>query len=405
MKEQKILESIIEQIELPDRAYEQAVERYEALQDWVKKPTSKLAGYDPHVFVQGSFALGTAIKPVDPNDDYDLDLSTKLRTGVTQEANSQEQLKTLLGEELAAYAKANGFNEGPESKRRCWRLNYSDSTHGKIGFHMDVVPGIPEKADRSRRRVLLMEQRQMTRQLAESLVKTAMSITDDQHAHYKAQNAPEWPSSNPEGYTAWFQHQMRGTQDSTIKAEAQFDNVPLYRRKRPLQRIVQLLKWHRDQMFRSPTAKDSKPISAIITTLAATYYEPGADIVASLRTVLQGLKAFADSGATKVPNPVNPEENFADKWEEAAYAKYDLKGAFKRWAYQVSRDFEKYLSATSPQLLREAVQRDLGYSLSVQGTDKAFGGVPAAAVAAPTILTRPRIEIGQQSPKPWGSAE
>lgn len=41
-----------------------------------------------------------------------------------------------------------------------------------------------------------------------------------------------------------------------------------------------------------------------------------------------GLKQFADSGLEVVPNPVNPDENFADRWNMSECADLQLKRKF-----------------------------------------------------------------------------
>lgn len=77
------LDVLLREIDLPARAYELAEHRYKDLSEWMGRPKSRLAGYDTHMFVQGSFALGTPIRPVNDGDEYDLDFTCKLRQGVS----------------------------------------------------------------------------------------------------------------------------------------------------------------------------------------------------------------------------------------------------------------------------------------------------------------------------------
>jgi hypothetical protein len=66
------------------------------------------------------------------------------------------------------------------------------------------------------------------------------------------------------------------------------DELPLYRWKTPLQRAVQILKRHRDVMFeKNPNAK---PISIIITTLAALCYSGESDISSTLQNIIVNLQ-------------------------------------------------------------------------------------------------------------------
>lgn len=67
--------------------------------------------------------------------------------------------------------------------------------------------------------------------------------------------------------------------------------------------------------------KDDKPISIIITTLAAKAYNRQTSIIDGLLHVVNNIDKYieerrdANGKVIKwISNPVNPEENFADKW-------------------------------------------------------------------------------------------
>lgn len=59
-----ILEKMIEMLELPESAYEKATKRYEDLGEWFDRDESLVKDKNPHIFPQGSFRLGTAIRPL-----------------------------------------------------------------------------------------------------------------------------------------------------------------------------------------------------------------------------------------------------------------------------------------------------------------------------------------------------
>src|SRR5258707_15370265 len=103
MENDKRLLLLLEGIELPDRAYESAKKRYDDLGAWFDRNDCTVRDHDPHIFVQGSFAFGTAIRPVKAGQEYDLDLSCKLRKDVGRSTHSQRQLKEMVGIELEAY--------------------------------------------------------------------------------------------------------------------------------------------------------------------------------------------------------------------------------------------------------------------------------------------------------------
>ena len=81
---------------------------------------------------------------------------------------------------------------------------------------------------------------------------------------------------------------------------------------------------------------DGKPISMIITTLAAHAYNNEADLYDALYSIIKGMPEYilTKNGAPWVPNPVNPDENFADKWKENP--KKELN--FRKWFVQVEKD-------------------------------------------------------------------
>lgn len=57
------LEGLAKDIDVPPSLYEEANSRYLSVGNWLGRPTSTLLKYSPDVYVQGSFRLGTPIKP------------------------------------------------------------------------------------------------------------------------------------------------------------------------------------------------------------------------------------------------------------------------------------------------------------------------------------------------------
>ena len=104
---------------------------------------------------------------------------------------------------------------------------------------------------------------------------------------------------------------------------------------------MQLLKRHRDLMFGDD---GEAPISIIITTLAARAYDGSPSVVVALSDVLQRMPLLierTETGEPIVENPVNPLENFADKW-----AKHPRREpCFFEWIAQARHDLER-LEAT-----------------------------------------------------------
>ena len=347
-KNEKLLNKIVEGVELPESAYTKAKDRYHDLGDWLGREGSTCENNDPHVFSQGSFRLGTAIRPLSENEEYDLDLACNLREGINAATHSQRDLKILIGSELELYRIARNIKAPLDEKHRCWRLDYADN----LSFHMDIVPCIPEEETNRHLLQVSMESYGLNESLAKEAADLAVGITDNRLPHYKIKPS-DWQISNPEGYARWFQERMQITQGKIMALEkAQVDEIPLYKQKTPLQRAIQILKRHRDQMFKDNT--DSKPISVIITTISGNNYSGSNNLESTLNEILAGLNQFMNSGEDILPNPVNPKENFADRWSMPQYSHLRLKENFHMWVKAVTRDFDSIKSSTELEFISEA---------------------------------------------------
>ena len=101
---------------MPSSRYEAAERSYKAIGTWLCRDASCVLRADPKIYIQGSFRLGTAIRPISDSEDYDVDLVCELSLSKTE--LTQVRLKALLGGELKAYAEAHQMDE-PEEGRRC----------------------------------------------------------------------------------------------------------------------------------------------------------------------------------------------------------------------------------------------------------------------------------------------
>jgi len=289
-----ILKKSAEMLDIPESYYLEAKKRYEGVGNWLSKNDSALAIYNPEIYPQGSFLLGTVIKPISNKDEYDIDLVCFL-ADLDKNHTSQSDLKSIVGERL----KENDDYKRLLDKegRRCWTLNYADE------FHMDILPAIND----------------LDFQLKGDLYEDAILITDKKKVD---QGDSKWPKSNPKGYAKWFFSRQEIVY-MTIKKqiakilEKSIDDVPHYKVKTPLQRVVQILKRHRDIFFLKKQEKYI-PISIIITTLAAKIYQGQEDIYTTLSDILNGINEdiVKQDGKFNITNPANQEENFADKWNE-----------------------------------------------------------------------------------------
>lgn len=389
-KSNDVLNTILEKIELPESAYEKAEKRYKDLGDWLHRPESTCVNFDPYVFSQGSFRLGTAIRP-DSEEQYDLDMGCNLRRGLDKTSITQKQLKHLVGHELELYRNARGIKEELAEKKRCWRLEYADG----LSFHMDIVPCVPESdTGRGLLKKRMVENSKFDENLAQNVSQLAVSITDNTDFTYAVVNE-NWRISNPEGYARWFETRMKTARlvinEREMRFKASIDSLPYYQWKTPLQQVIQLLKRHRDTMFKNN--EDSKPISVIITTLAAKSYKGESDLASALNTVLSEMDDHISAQAPMIPNPVNPAEDFADKWYDEKSAQYRLQENFYKWLYQARADFSALCSSDDTQRIVNAAQNGLDLKLDSSSVARLLG--------IPAVTAKPTFAIQSSDPKPW----
>jgi hypothetical protein len=388
---QDYLEAIAAELEISEARYEQAYSRYHSLGEWLNRDASSIKQYNPTIYVQGSFALGTVIKPYTDAEEYDVDVVCELEK-LSRTQLSQRQLKNLLGIEIEAYRKGNNIQKPLEERRRCWALNYADGAQ----FHMDIVPALPNGAGVK----LLLERARLDARWAN----TAISITDNEVWNYPVIN-DDWPRSNPKGYLQWFKSRMsvlfeRRKAELASKTNASVEKIPDYKVKTPLQSAIMILKRHRDIMFAGDRT-NSCPISIIITTLAGHAYQGEEQLASTLFAILSRMDSFVlqIGGKSMIPNPSDPSENFADKWEQFP----ERKDAFYRWLNKARRDF----SAISEEYSRKAITESLAPHIGRELAGRAEGridnstqgsllkGISTASVGAtaaqPSFGNEPRV--------------
>lgn len=373
-----VLEHIAAELDISTSRFEDAKERYESIGEWLSRKDSSLSCHQPTISPQGSILLGTVIRPLNDEEEYDVDLVCQL--SATKSAFTQKGLKEAVGREVALYAKSRNMSNPPKEGRRCWTLTYADGAQ----FHMDVLPAIP---DAEGYRSMLRTQGFGILADDLSLTKDAIAITDYTHQNYDRMS-PDWPQSNPKGYAEWFRSRMmeqlaarKRAYAALEKIAASVDEIPDHKVKTPLQRAIQLLKRHRDGMFADDP--EHKPISIIITTLAALAYNEEATIAEALSGILKRMHQFIDcsTGVARVENPVNPAENFADKWAEVPKKSEN----FDEWLKRAQHDFGTYLRGCPSGTLPEEVKQPLGSRLVERG-------LAAAALAATTA------DVAQSAP-------
>lgn len=352
----ELLEQVARSLDIPDEVHEEAVRKYDELGHWLEEKDKEQGRREPRIYPQGSFRLGTVIRPISDEADFDIDLVYE--RDLRKSSTTQHQLKDEAGEHLESFVDflKESHREAPELQpgRRCWTLQYPDQ------FHMDILPAIPN--DDRRKSGGMMDA-------------TAIHISDV--------SLHEWQHSNPIGYGEWFKGQMlqqfqekrahlaraelqaKGMvlTEGMIKAAA--EQVPEYKVKTPLQRAVQILKRHRDVHFKDDC--DNRPASIVLTTLAAKSYRNEGNLIDALINLVRGMPEHIEYRVVNgkrvawVPNPVNSEENFADRWQDEDRPHREKK--FRAWLQKVELDMTAALKGGGIHKVVDLLGTTLGRSV------------------------------------------
>ena len=280
-----LLDGAVETLDISPHLQRLATRRYQEVGTWLAEHGQP--GW--RIYPQGSFRLGTVVRPNTRNGEYDIDLVSLLP--IAKESITQAGLKQRVGDMLVAYVRSRngqGHTDGPKScrpRRRCWTLGYPDH-----GFHLDVLPAIPDV----------------------DYAPTGILLTDVE--------LREWQHSNPIGYATWFRNRSEELQsllaEAAAKRHVNVADVPEWEVRSTLQRVVQVLKWH--SMLHFANEPDIRPPSILITTLAGQAYAGEHDLYTATRNALNGMTEFIEKrdGKWWVSNPAHEDENFADKWND-----------------------------------------------------------------------------------------
>ena len=272
---------IAAEIEISETQAEKAKESYEAVGNYLN---NNIKQYYVRIFPQGSFMLGTEIKPISDKDEYDIDLVATIDNKFT----SAKDLKNIVGDVLKT---SDRYSEKVEEGKRCWTIQYSESAN----YHMDILPTMKSDTYFQNKKLI-------------------MTHKEDENSDY------EFRQTNPEAYYDWFVKRMEEekkklTEEYAIRNKIEIVEVPEYKIKTTLQIAIEILKRYRDIKFKD--TPDIKPISIILTTLIARIYTGKENVYELIEKFSKEYVLYLErdeNGNVLIQNPVNKNENFADKW-------------------------------------------------------------------------------------------
>lgn len=304
------LNSICEQLDLTQTQLDRIETAYEAVGNHLASSDDALLK-DAQIYVQGSVRLRTTVKPIG-KDEFDIDLICYLpnSTGCTRDemlAAVDKRLKESDRYKSLVVPLSRGF-----------RIDYAGD------YHLDITPARDHEL---------------------------MPLISG-HAIWVPDKREQWKESNAKGMAEWFDTIKRLTpkqHQSMLLSKSQnnetVEQLPNQSLKAPLNRIIQILKRHRDEWAEENKNQLSeyKPISVLITTLASLAYESisiGSSIYTNdfdiLLDVIELMPEFIItdqfSGEIKVCNPSMKQENYAEKWNRTKNNEGNkLRQAFDAW--------------------------------------------------------------------------
>ncbi|WP_313384458.1 MULTISPECIES: nucleotidyltransferase [Chishuiella] len=359
-----LLEILSENLSITKTQHEAAVQSYVAVGKFLSNEYSSLAEFQPYIKPQGSFIIGTTIQSIDEDGDIDLDVVCEFKK--KPDNWTQFHLKNAVGDRLKESDRYREMLD--EEGRRCWTLKYRENAESaNQRYHMDILPALISSG------YSIILEKAMSADTYEEFDKLRLSITDKEESGYNTETRPEyWKQSNPYGYAIWFMNiakTINGIKKRTFSLNEAVKPAPEYQDARlPLQRVVQLLKRHRDLYFKNqtdPEVKKQKPISCIITTLAARAYRGEEELIDALWGVVNRmeneiefkLEPSLGKEVEWISNPTNISENFADRWNDEGSVRREN---FYRWLAQVKADLSDAQSKTGLQNISESLKNSFG---------------------------------------------
>jgi hypothetical protein len=316
------------QMSLSEAQYALICERYEQLQGILAAATNPLLR-EAHIFVQGSMRLKTTIKPAPGAEGAmaTIDADAVVWLPHAQGASAQDVLKAIEDR----FRAGTRVTAPIEQLRRGIRIIYSDENPG---FHIDITPArcVPGNGAGRGEGGLQVPDRELG-----------------------------WKASSPLPYANW----LSAAADQDIRlanltelakrqvvfAEASQDPLPDYEDytdANPLRATIKLIKRHRDEWAIRHDKEATRPISAVLTTLAAAAYaEVAAESrlrpyrpIEAIMAIVDRMPNFISHGTAgyEVCNPTDPGENFAEKWNRPGREGEGYRAAFSHWHAEARDD-------------------------------------------------------------------
>lgn len=283
-----LLKELAQQRNLPKSKHKLAVERYNAVAEWINSAPegSTLSDVPINFYPIGSFATGTTVRPRG-KDEYDLDMAGELQFPHNQ-VQDPRTIVDVFEERIRANAT---YDRIAERKTRVIRLHYAGD------FYLDFMPCLPDEL--------------------QNLKDTSIKVP-----HKETESLYLLMDSNPIGLSLWFKEQSKIVKYIKMALNERKDSIvaPIPRHtydKKPLLQLLQLLKSARDFYFINDEEGKKQVSSVILQVLLGKCYDGEQNLFISLKDMINRIfnQYYSETNPT-ILNPINSNEDFAKKWRE-----------------------------------------------------------------------------------------
>lgn len=342
---------LFEGLDIPQGLYEKAIGHYNAVATFLQEQ-----GIESDIYPQGSYSLGTVVRPYKESEDAAYDLDAVCEIKINKSDTTAEEIKKMVGDALKSDGTYRKMLQ--EEWDKCWTLEYAD-VNG-IGFSVDIVPAVAE-AD------IVLKNNLETEGVDFTVYDSQIAITHRDGERYT------WKTSNPKAYQNWFKklnerfvkaerQRLAKTRDGRLYVlnEATVEKIPETQERSALQRVIQIVKYHADVYYTKGNIKEYKSASVIVTTLIALLAQeadPSLEVFPLLSYIVGELEIYGENlsltesafakryenknvirrigGQWVLRNPLNPSENLVDSWNhEPRKAQY-----FFQWIRILKKDY------------------------------------------------------------------
>jgi hypothetical protein len=394
-----MLADIAVRIQLTPTDYQNAVDHYEAINEWIDREDSPLHGLVQLLYPQGGFMIGATTARHSSDADFDIDIMAQVGwpIGIDPELALSTMHSAIRGERGARY------HGKVERKTRCSTVHYA-------GMHLDLTPAV---------------------RLVQREEKTSCIF----HSKPSDPNEPKLRLlANPHGFGQWF---LANTPADEVfglyfeKASLDYDRarlesmaadadmvpvqLPSYRKSRAVISL-QLIKRWRNLAYDYRHAKLRLPPSVLLAYYVATNanktHTLADELIHQVECIIAALQAAERASRTVQEfNPTCGEDELTDRWPADLTEQHVFIDELKAFAAQLYRLQEGVSLAEMQRILedlfgerpaRDAIRKYTGQHVADNKAGKGFHILRDGSIPALGSVAVPAAARATPRSSPWG---